>query len=107
MDIAIRDKQVSEAILSFDLIQARLEQIEDPKETAKKSSAIEATQASMDDTRLAVELKAKLVHLANDIGCLQSEYEDFTNTTALASGTARSHIEDVESTYRALNSYHR
>ena len=50
-----------------------------------------------------MELKAELVHLANDIGCLQSEYEDFADTMALASGTARSRIEEVESTYRAIN----
>ena len=50
-DIALRDSQVSEAILSFDLIQARLEQIEDTEETARNSSAIEATQAAMTDIR--------------------------------------------------------
>ena len=53
-NIALRNNQVSEAILSFDLIQARLEQIEDTEETARNSSAIEATLAAMTDIRLAV-----------------------------------------------------
>ena len=102
-ELQSRIKQLDDAMIAYDLIQDRIEELEEPDETAHHLDTVDSQREVMETIKEALSRKYCEVKCACDVVSLYNEVQELIRCGLLTSATTLSRVKHFNTTYMELS----